>query len=94
MKRTTKAALIGLASIVAFAVLVGCRETSATMAPMRYCVKKMDFRGPSEVFVDPETGVQYIVFDRVWRFGGGLGITPRLGADGKPKIDRSKIDGE
>ena len=41
---------------------------------------------PYSIYVDPETRVQYIVFDEQWGFAGGLGITPRLNAEGKPML--------
>lgn len=36
----------------------------------------------SAVWVDPETGVQYIIIDE-FGLNGGIGITPRLDANGK-----------
>jgi hypothetical protein len=40
---------------------------------------------PNVVWVDPETGVQYIVIDE-FGINGGVGITPRLDANGKPMV--------
>lgn len=83
-----KALLIGLATMVAFTMLVGCKETSAKTEKLHYRKIKMDFTGPTFIYIDPETGVQYIVFDE-WRGDGGIGITVRLDADGKPMVDES-----
>ena len=41
---------------------------------------------PHTIYVDPETRVQYIVFSRILGSAGGVGITPRLDAEGKPML--------
>lgn len=47
------------------------------------------FHLPSVVWVDPETGVQYIVIDE-FGLNGGIGITPRLDTNGKPMVEMVK----
>lgn len=78
--------LIGLATMVAFTMLVGCKETNAKTEKSNYQYRT--FSVPNDIYVDPETGVQYIVIGKFYGSSGGLGITPRLDADGKPMIDR------
>lgn len=34
------------------------------------------------IWIDEETGVQYIIYGESWGYSGGAGITPRLNADG------------
>ncbi len=41
--------------------------------------------GIRQILVDRETGVHYLL----WKAGYGAGITPLLGADGKPVVDLS-----
>lgn len=43
--------------------------------------------GIRQILVDRETGVHYLL----WKAGYGAGITPLLGADGKPVVDLSDI---
>lgn len=46
--------------------------------------EKMSFTDAVEIFRDTQTGVCYL-----WRAGGySAGLTPLLGADGKPMIQR------
>lgn len=78
--------LIGLATMVAFTMLIGCKETSAA-TESNYTYRTLSV--PYCIYVDPETGVQYIVFKKYLGNGGGIGITPRLDADGKPMVGRS-----
>lgn len=40
-----------------------------------------------EFWTDKETGVQYIVYDRVGGYAGMGGITPRLNSDGSVYIE-------
>lgn len=44
------------------------------------------FRGTNEIWVDTETGVQYLYH----QVGYSGGLTPLLGADGKPVISRAR----
>ena len=44
---------------------------------------------PSVIMVDPETGVQYIVIDE-FGINGGVGITPRLDANGNVMVSGVK----
>ena len=81
--------LIGLAIMVAFTMSVGCKEVSAKTEKLHYKKIEMNFTGSAKVYVDPETGVQYIVFADWFGKGYGIGITPRLDADGKPMVGRS-----
>lgn len=85
--RKALAVLIGLATMVAFTMLVGCKETSAKTEKSNYKYRTISV--PHDIYVDPETGVQYIVIGKFWGSSGGLGITPRLDADGKPMVDGS-----
>ena len=39
-----------------------------------------------EFWTDEETGVQYVIYDRVCGYGGMGGITPRLNSDGSVYI--------
>lgn len=78
--------LIGLAIMVAFTMSVGCKATSAA-TELNYTYRILSV--PSCIYVDPETGVQYIVFKKYLGNGGGVSITPRLDADGKPMVGRS-----
>ena len=34
------------------------------------------------IWIDEETGVQYVIYCESWGYSGGAGITPRLNADG------------
>lgn len=81
-----KVLLIGLVTMVAFTMLVGCKETSAKTEKSNY--KYSTISVPHDIYVDPETGMQYIVISKFYGSSGGLGITPRLDADGKPMVDR------
>jgi len=38
------------------------------------------------IYVDQETGVQYLIA----QMGGGTGITPLLGSDGKPLLAKAQ----
>lgn len=82
-----KGLLVGLAVVVASVFLIGCKETNAEAKKLNYTYRTISV--PSCIYVDPETGVQYIVFKKYLGNGGGIGITPRLDADGKPMVGRS-----
>ncbi len=83
MKRTTKALLIGLATMVAFTMLVGCMRKDEKY--VKYDAKVFDTTIGQRIYVDKETGVQYIFME--YYKGGALSV--RLDADGKPMVDRS-----
>lgn len=86
MKRTTKALLVGLAVIIASVFLLGCKERNAKVNKPNYTYRTISV--PSDIYVDPETGVQYIVISEFWGSAGGIGITPRLDADGKLMVGK------
>ncbi len=46
---------------------------------------------PYDIWVDPVTGVQYIVIKEKCGYGYGVGITPRLNADGSLMVGKSVI---
>ena len=84
--RKTLALLIGLATMVAFTMLVGCGNAESKKKTLR---SKVFVNLPScyeeYVLVDKETGVQYICLNGYHR----LALSVRLDADGKPMVDRS-----
>lgn len=81
-----KVLLVGLAVIVASVFLIGCKETNAEAKKPNYTYRTISV--PYDIYVDPETRVQYIVFKMCIGSAGGVGITPRLDANGKPMVDR------
>ena len=81
-----KILLIGLAIITACTLMVGCNDASAKTNKLHY-MKMGEIYGRVEIhiYVDPETGVQYIVFDKA---AENIFVVPRLNADGKPMIHK------
>lgn len=71
------AAAIALAIALAIATLSGCvKETSASE------LTENKYPGYVYVYVDPGTGVEYLI----WKGSYSGGITPRLNADGSAKV--------
>lgn len=68
--------------------LIGC-TTNETNIEQATNIKQPENEN-IEIWTDPETGVQYIIYDRKAGYGGMGGITPRLNADGTPYIVAEK----
>lgn len=79
-----KALLIGLAIIVGCSLLAGCRTKREDRQYVKYNTKVFDVDNHQRIYIDKETGVQYIILysDR------GVGVSVRLDADGKPMVDK------
>ena len=80
-----------LTIMIAFTLLLGCTIASAKMKNVNYHKREMSFNNKFDLYIDPETGVQYIVICEVGFSGVGVAMTPRLNADGKPMIDSSYV---
>lgn len=70
--------IISLILVIAIMLLVGCVETTEARTKTYY----MQDYGECYIYVDKETGVNYIVFND---YNKG-GITVRLNADGTPYV--------
>ena len=79
-----KKKLLALAVAVAMAAAVGCGATKTTEGKTVDRIKAYQGGGAS-VYVDRETGVEYMV---VKNYGYGVGVTVLLNPDGTPKIAR------
>jgi hypothetical protein len=67
--------------------LVGCHSDRDIYADMpNNGVTKTD-NIHIEFWTDEETGVQYVIYDRVGGYAGMGGITPRLNSDGSVYIE-------
>ena len=75
MKKTL---ILCLTTLLVVTAIVGCEGAGR---PKHRCIYKT-LSIPHDVFIDPITGVQYIVIDE-FGINGGIGITPRLDANGK-----------
>lgn len=92
-KKYIKALTAGLLAGLILA-LSGCNTDShestdnKELAVMRY--------GDVYDFVNPDTGVHYLIYDRTTGYAGKGGITPRLNADGSIMVTEtsSKQQGE
>ena len=71
-----KKVFIILITLVLFVVLVSCKSEEERRS------EAVSF------WTDPETGVQYIIYDEPWSYGTNM--TPRLNKDGKPYIVTEK----
>lgn len=80
MKKTL---LIGLAIIVGCSLLAGCGNEDTKYT--KHDVDVFDYSYRQRIYVDKETGVQYIYIDN----GNQCGLSVRLDANGKPMVDRS-----
>ena len=80
--RKALALLIGLAIIVGFSLLTGCGNEDTKYT--KHDVYVFDYPYKQRIYVDKETGVQYIYISA----GNQCGLSVRLDADGKPMIDR------
>ena len=78
--------VLAVAIFAALFTLLACNSTAESYSKRPYVYKYNTISIPYAIYVDPETRVQYIVFDERWGFAGGLGITPRLDANGKPML--------
>ena len=77
-----KALLIGLATIVGCILLAGCSNEDTKHT--KHDVDVFDSIYRQRIYVDKETGVQYIYIDN----GTLCGLSVRLDAEGKPMVDR------
>lgn len=57
--------------------LLGCEDSNETEIEI-----KQKTNQAISIWIDEETGVQYIIYGESWGYSGGAGITPRLNADG------------
>ena len=62
--------------------LVGCRSDRDIYADMPNNGVEKVSNIHIEFWTDEETGVQYVIYDRVGGYAGMGGITPRLNSDG------------
>ena len=69
--------IISLILVIAIILLVGCAETTEADTQIDYIQD-----GNSYIYVDKETGVNYIVYSAYYK----AGITVRLNADGTPYV--------
>lgn len=78
--------IVILFALVLTLCLVGCEETSKS--------NKAEPREESTsnilIWIDEETGVQYIIYSDKKGYGGMGGITPRLNADGTLYTEEGK----
>lgn len=80
--------IISLILVIAIILLVGCTETTEADTQIDYIQDNTSKKTTIfTIVVDKETGVNYIV---TYDYKSGMGITPRLNADGTPYV--SKID--
>jgi hypothetical protein len=79
--------LILLLTTLMFMVPILAEATSQRTLEIKYKKSIMRFTGEQEVYVDPETGVEYIVIFERKQYGLGVGITPRLNADGTLRVN-------
>ena len=80
MKKLT---ILVLIFILVFA-LVGCTTEQTA-------IRTESSRNIS-VWTDPETGVQYIIYEEKTSYSGAGGITPRLNADGTLRIESEDLE--
>lgn len=78
--------LILLLTALMLAIPVLAEATSQRTINIEYKKNIMRLYSDQNVYVDPETGVEYIVFVERRPYGLGIGITPRFKADGTLKI--------
>lgn len=69
--------IIAIALALTIAMLSGCMKESSESE-----IIDNEYPGDVYVYVDPGTGVEYLV----WKDGYAAGITPRLNADGSVKV--------
>ena len=74
--------VISLILVIAIILLVGCAETTEANTKVNYIQDCMDNFEPCRIFVDKETGVNYIVYIGT----KSCALTPRLNADGTPYV--------
>ena len=78
-----KKKVIALAVAVAMAAAVGCGATETAEGKTADRIGTICNEGFASVYVDRETGVEYLV---VKNYGYGVAITALLNPDGTPKI--------
>ena len=78
--------LILLLTVLMFTIPALAEATSQRTINIEYKKNIMRFYGDQNVYVDPETGVEYIVFVERRPYGLGIGITPRFEMNGTLKI--------
>lgn len=71
--------------VILCSLLTGCGSKREDRQYVKYNTKVFDVDNHQRIYIDKETGVQYIILysDR------GVGVSVRLDADGKPMVDRS-----
>jgi hypothetical protein len=75
-----------LLTALMFMIPTLAEATSQRTINIEYKKSIMRFSGDQSVYVDPETGVEYIVFVERRPYGLGIGITPRFEMNGTLKI--------
>ena len=70
-------------SVILCNLLTGCGNEDTQY--VKYDTKVFDYPYKQRIYVDKETGVQYIYISA----GNQCGLSVRLDADGKPMVDRS-----
>lgn len=88
-KKHIKALTVGLFMIIMLMISACGTETHETingkeLTSMRY--------GDVYDFVDPDTGVHYLIYDRTTGYAGKGGITPRLNADGSIMVTETSSE--
>lgn len=85
--------IISLILVIAIILLVGCADVEYAEADtqtndIQDDVYYIQDDGYYEIYVDKETGVNYVAYTNHHKKGGG--ITPRLNADGTPFVSEVK----
>ena len=78
--------IISLILVIAIILLVGCADVEYAEADTQ--TNDIQDDGYYEIYVDKETGVNYVAYTNHHKKGGG--ITPRLNADGTPFVSEVK----
>lgn len=76
-----------LAITLATMLMTGCSITISDSDDKNDSITKTD-NIHIEFWTDEETGVQYVIYDRVGGYAGMGGITPRLNSDGSVYIEK------
>ncbi len=82
--------IVILFALVLTLCLVGCKETSES----NKAEPKEESTSNIFIWIDEETGVQYIIYSDKRGYAGMGGITPRLNADGTLYIEEESEDTE
>lgn len=87
-----KRILLVVFSLVLVYLLVGCSLDNLQETPQRNVVTNF-YNSDVYDYVDPETGVHYLIYSHKSYNAGMGGITPRLNPDGSIMVDEVKGGG-